>query len=649
MMQNNKHSLNREKPRLVHMTTVPTTLSFLESQIAYAKAHGLEVHVISSPDVTLGEYGTRMQVEAHELVMERRITPFRDLLSLWSLSGILRQLRPQIVHAHTPKGGLLAMIGAWCCGVPVRMYHIHGLPMVTKTGLKRRLLLWAEKISCLLASQVYCVSQSVRDVAVAEGICSGDKIKVLLNGTINGIDAATSFNPDHIDANERVAIRKAYNIPEEALVVGFVGRIVRDKGIIELSQAWKMLRLEFPHLHLLMIGPFEPQDPVPVAVEHELRKDERIHLAGSLRPEEIPRHCLALDVLALPTYREGFNTALLEASAMRLPVVASRVPGCVDAIVQGETGTLVPSHDAAALAQALRVYLNDPDLRHRHGLAGRDRVLQDFRPEDMNRAIYLEYVRLLGDKGIVVLQEGGNECDSSAAAVTKVDGSLAELSKERSSGKLDWMPNRPTFYCRYGKRFFDFVVSALALLLLSPLLVVLALLVRFLLGGPVLFRQQRTGVNKQPFTIVKFRTMTNSCDAKGNLLSDTERLTRFGKFLRGTSLDELPELWNIVVGEMSLVGPRPLLPRYNSSYTERESRRFELLPGLTGWAQINGRNTLAWDDRLEFDVHYVENCSLWFDLKILFRTVFKVLLRENVQVNTDLVESFLDEERTQRA
>lgn len=210
------------------------------------------------------------------------------------------------------------------------------------------------------------------------------------------------------------------------------------------------------------------------------------------------------------------------------------------------------------------------------------------------------------------------------------------------------MNRQSTFYRRYGKRILDVLVSGLALAVLSPLLIILAVLVRILLGGPVLFRQQRAGQNKRAFTILKFRTMTNACDANGKLLSDSERLTSFGKLLRSTSLDELPELWNIFIGEMSLVGPRPLLLRYNAYYSDRESRRFDLLPGLTGWAQINGRNTLAWDDRLELDVHYVENCSLALDAKILILTVFKVLRRENVHVNTDLVESYLDEERQQR-
>ncbi|MBI1831327.1 MAG: sugar transferase [Planctomycetes bacterium] len=210
------------------------------------------------------------------------------------------------------------------------------------------------------------------------------------------------------------------------------------------------------------------------------------------------------------------------------------------------------------------------------------------------------------------------------------------------------MTNNATFYRRYGKRWFDILVSATALLLLAPLLLTLAILVRIFLGAPIIFRQVRSGYLKQAFTILKFRTMTNSCDADGKLLPDSQRLTGFGKFLRATSLDELPELWNVLIGDMSLVGPRPLLPQYETYYTEVESRRFELLPGITGWAQINGRNDLAWDDRLACDVHYEEHCSFAFDLKILFLTVIKVLRRDNVQVDPGLTFGALDEERRQK-
>mgnify|MGYP003639111303 CR=1 FL=1 len=180
------------------------------------------------------------------------------------------------------------------------------------------------------------------------------------------------------------------------------------------------------------------------------------------------------------------------------------------------------------------------------------------------------------------------------------------------------------------KRAFDIVVSFTALLVLSPLLGVLAILVAMKLGRPVLFRQPRPGRNGEIFELRKFRTMTDERDENGELLPDAERLTGFGKMLRKTSLDELPTLLNILNGEMSLVGPRPLLVEYLPRYSERHAHRHDVRPGLTGWAQVNGRNTLKWPDRFEMDVWYVENQSFWLDIRILLLTVATVLKREGV-------------------
>jgi len=204
-------------------------------------------------------------------------------------------------------------------------------------------------------------------------------------------------------------------------------------------------------------------------------------------------------------------------------------------------------------------------------------------------------------------------------------------------------------YRKYGKRLLDLVITVPALILLAPLLVLVAILVRLVLGAPVLFRQQRPGLRGEAFTIVKFRTMTDARDPSGRLRPDSERLTRLGRLLRGTSLDELPELWNVLKGEMSLVGPRPLLLQYLPYFSERERMRLDLLPGITGWAQVNGRNDLSWDARLACDAWYVENCSLRLDLKILCLTVVKVLRRDNVQVDPGLSWQALDEERRQAA
>lgn len=180
------------------------------------------------------------------------------------------------------------------------------------------------------------------------------------------------------------------------------------------------------------------------------------------------------------------------------------------------------------------------------------------------------------------------------------------------------------------KRLFDVVVSVLVLLLLSPLFGLLALLVRYKLGKPALFRQERPGLQGKPFTLLKFRTMTDTRDAAGNLLPDGQRLTKFGKFLRASSLDELPELWNVLKGEMSLVGPRPLLMQYIPLYTPEQMRRHEVRPGITGWAQVNGRNAISWEEKFEMDVWYVENMSFWLDIKILFLTIQKIFQREGI-------------------
>jgi lipopolysaccharide/colanic/teichoic acid biosynthesis glycosyltransferase len=180
------------------------------------------------------------------------------------------------------------------------------------------------------------------------------------------------------------------------------------------------------------------------------------------------------------------------------------------------------------------------------------------------------------------------------------------------------------------KRSFDLIVSFLLLLILSPLILLVTACVGIQLGMPVFFRQIRPGWMGKPFEMKKFRTMRNTTNSNGELNPDAERLTAFGMFLRATSLDELPELWNVLIGDMSLVGPRPLLMEYLPLYTEEQKRRHEVRPGITGWAQVNGRNNLSWEERFKMDVWYVENHTFWLDLKILFMTVKKVLFREDI-------------------
>lgn len=186
------------------------------------------------------------------------------------------------------------------------------------------------------------------------------------------------------------------------------------------------------------------------------------------------------------------------------------------------------------------------------------------------------------------------------------------------------------WYQKWGKRVLDVVLASVALLILSPVMLIIALAIRLTMGSPVLFRQMRPGLHGKPFVIYKFRTMLDLRDEQGNLLPDEVRLTKLGKFLRRFSLDELPELWNVLKGDMSLVGPRPLLMEYLELYTPEQARRHEVKPGITGWAQVNGRNALSWEEKFRLDVWYVDNWNLWLDLKILALTIIKVFRREGI-------------------
>ncbi len=191
------------------------------------------------------------------------------------------------------------------------------------------------------------------------------------------------------------------------------------------------------------------------------------------------------------------------------------------------------------------------------------------------------------------------------------------------------------------KRLFDITLSFIGLLVLSPVILAVFFLIRKKLGTPVFFKQLRPGLNGKSFEMIKFRTMRDALDSDGNPLPDSERMTSFGSFLRASSLDELPELWNVLKGDMSLVGPRPLLMQYLPLYTNEQKRRHDVRPGVTGWAQINGRNSLSWEEKFKLDVWYVDNRTLWLDIRILFLTVKKVLIKEGIsQENNATMEAF---------
>jgi glycosyltransferase involved in cell wall biosynthesis len=384
-------------PIVVHISTIPETLNFLKAHIQYAKKSGFDVHVISTGSEYLAEFSFREQVDAHRIDMERRVTPLRDIRSLTQLVRLLRKLRPAIVHSHTPKAGLIGMLAAKLARVPVQIHHLHGAPFLTTTGLERALLKASDFITCLCAHRVYVVSRSLLSLANSERLCSVGKARILGPGSIGGVDAICTFNPGLLSADVKKNTKLQLNIPGEAVVVGFIGRLAKDKGIGELFSAWRLLREEFQSAFLLIVGPDDPRDPISGDLHACLRQDSRIRMTGQVA-DLVPLYSV-MDVFCLPSHREGFPVVCLEASAMALPVVTTRAVGCVDAVVDGVTGVLVECGSGISLAKALRDYLLDPKLRASSGNAGRNWVVENFRPDCISCALLKEYKDLLQGHG----------------------------------------------------------------------------------------------------------------------------------------------------------------------------------------------------------------------------------------------------------
>jgi lipopolysaccharide/colanic/teichoic acid biosynthesis glycosyltransferase len=325
-----------------------------------------------------------------------------------------------------------------------------------------------------------------------------------------------------------------------------------------------------------------------------------------------------MDVFAFPTYREGFGNVALEANAAGKPVVAFRATGATDAVIDGVTGVLVPVGDSGALARALEMVLKDERLAAELGSAGRERVLREFRPEIVWEAMAEEYARGLREK-----EEEEEKKESAETLRTR-------SSRREEGGKDDVGARRRHGGALVAKRLMDVAVAGAGLVLLAPVMAAVALAIWIFDGGPVLFRQRRPGFKGEPFVLLKFRTMREARDAEGRLLADGERLTALGRLLRQLTVDELPQLWNVLRGEMSLVGPRPLLMEYLERYSAEEMRRHEAKPGITGWAQIHGRNATSWRQRFALDVWYVEHWSFALDARILLSTPWRIAMRDGI-------------------
>ena len=354
--------------RLACVTTVPITQHcFLDGQTEYLSSRGIEIHSIASPGEHLDLVAKRDGVPVYPVFISRSVTPFSDLKSILNLARTLREIQPDIVNVSTPKAALLGSIAARIARVPHTVFLVRGLITEHASGPLRWLYWGAERLTVMFSDTVICVSPSLLEFARRESIIGRDTGRVVASGMSNGI------RPGKFRPSKEVA-------RQEAPVVGYVGRLATDKGIEDLANAWPEIRSAHPDARLLLVGPWEDTYSVSRQVREALESDPSVTLTGFA--DDVAPYYEQMSVFVYPSHgSEGFPNAPMEASASGLPVVASETVGCVDAVVEGVTGTLVPRGSPERLAAAVIAYLDDPQLRLQHGRAGLNRVDREFRQE----------------------------------------------------------------------------------------------------------------------------------------------------------------------------------------------------------------------------------------------------------------------------
>ena len=387
----NANKLYRKSVILV--TTVAGTLHFFTGLGERLRAKNWVVFACSKKDSLLYERAASEGFLPVPLEIQRAISPICDAVAIAKFICFLNREKPAVVHAHTPKAGLVAMIAAWLVRVPVRVYTIHGLPVETARGVKGLLLWLADAVAIKCATEVYCVSPSVKSALNRLGLPRASSTKVLGHGTICGVDIESRFcHSAEKQRRRRQEGRESLGISPEAIVAGFVGRFVRDKGIRDLVAAWEQAHQCVPDLRMLMVGGI---DEAGGAAGDELRKvTQRPEWVWTGWQSDVEKFYPVMDFLVLPSYREGFPTVVLEAAALGIPAIVTNSTGCIDAVVDGRTGIIVPVRDGKKLAEAIVHYSQHAELRNLHGNAARARVHQQFSQEFVQGLLADEYDRL---------------------------------------------------------------------------------------------------------------------------------------------------------------------------------------------------------------------------------------------------------------
>lgn len=360
-------------PKLLRITTVPISLNILlKGQLKYMQENGFEVVTASATGSEVEEVIEREGVKHYALPFTRVISPFRDLICLIQTIHLIKRIKPDIIHTHTPKAGLLGMMAGWCVGVPHRLHTVAGMPLMEANGLTKIVLRWAENLTYKCATQVYPNSSKLEKWIYNNLVTNKKKLKVIGSGSSNGIDTQY-FNLSIELKDEGSKVRNKLNIKKEELVYVFVGRLVSDKGISELIEAFALIKTQ--HSHLLLVGNYENlRGPVGDEIKKHIETNKQIHTVGF--QSDIRPYLAAADVFVFPSYREGFPNVVLQAGAMSLPAVVSDINGCNEIIIHEKNGMLVPPKEPKPLAEAMKKLGSDAKLRSNMANEARLNVLK---------------------------------------------------------------------------------------------------------------------------------------------------------------------------------------------------------------------------------------------------------------------------------
>ena len=384
--------------KLIRITTVPISFKvLLKGQLRFMASNGFDVKGVSSEGEELKEVRENEGIVMEAINMSRKITPFQDLKSLWEMWNFLRKEKPQIVHTHTPKAGIIGMLAARLAGVPHRLHTVAGLPLMEATGIKRKILNFVEKLTYSSATRVYPNSKGLYDFILQNHFTQSNKLKIIANGSSNGINT-TFFSPAQVSEIEKVALREKLNIQSDDFVFVFVGRIVSDKGINELIKAFSQLQTaennELTGIKLLLVGGLESDlDPLNPETLAEINQNKDIISAGF--QQDVRPFFAISNVLAFPSYREGFPNVVMQAGAMGLPSIVSDINGCNEIIVEGENGLIIPPKNVEKLKEKMLTLAKDKNLYTK--LKGNSRRMIENRYEQsvVWNALLEEYEGLL--------------------------------------------------------------------------------------------------------------------------------------------------------------------------------------------------------------------------------------------------------------